>query len=51
MRQTDAQRRQIYLNLTQPILQTALDSIRSYFQQLYRLAPRQPGQEQVEMSC
>ena len=51
MRQTDAQRRQIYLNLTQPILQTALDSIRSYFQQLYRLAPRQPGQEQVQMSC
>jgi len=46
--QTDEQRRQIYLTLTQPILAAVTDHLQAYFQHLYRVtAPRQPGEEQV----
>ena len=49
--QTDEQRRQIYLTLTQPILAAVTDHLQAYFQHLYRVAPpRQPGEEQVPES-
>jgi hypothetical protein len=45
--QTDEQRRHIYLGLTQPILGAVMDHLQTYFQQLYRVTARQPGEEQV----
>lgn len=37
--QTEEQRRFVYLNLVQPILQTAFTSLDTYFQQIYRILP------------
>lgn len=45
--QTDEQRRQIYLSLTQPILQAVSQHLHSYFEQLYRMVPMQQDEEQV----
>ena len=37
--QTEEQRRFIYLNLVQPMLQSAFTSLDAYFQQIYRISP------------
>ena len=50
MHQTEEQRREIYLALTQPILQAMEHNLQSYFQQMYGIIPLQRGEDQVSCS-
>lgn len=47
--QTDQQRRQIYFALAHPILQSIFDSLRTYFQSIYRVSAPQPQEEQARI--